>query len=196
MKLLTTPEVAKKLGVTVSRVQALIKERRLPAQKLGRDFMVREDDIILVSDRKVGRTPAQLQLDYWSAFRDFVLSESSFLKPPPPKAQRYMVLETTRGCRLAASLHIKDCQIWVDLTFGRNAKKYFERLEKDRDSIEEEIGSELEWVPRSEGVESWVLIRKRADPADQDNWYLQHRWLCDNLERFSRVFRPRLLKLR
>jgi excisionase family DNA binding protein len=176
MKLLTTPEVAKKLGVTVSRVQALITEHRLPVQKLGRDFMVQEEDLILVSARQAGRTPAQLQFDYWTAFGNFVVGKGSFLKPHEPKAQRYMVLETTRGCRLAASLHIKDCQIWVDLTLGRDGKKYFERLEKDKDSIEEEIGVEVEWVPRSEGVESWILIRKRADPADQKDWRVQHAW--------------------
>lgn len=196
MRLLTTPEVAKKLGVTVSRVQALIAEHRLPTQKIGRDFMVREEDLVLVSARQPGRTPAQLQLDYWTAFRDFLLRRRSFLTAPEPKAQRYMVLETTRGCRLAASLHIKDFQIWIDLTLGRNGKKYFERLEKDRDSIEEEIGADLEWVPRSDGVESWILIRKRADPADRDNWNLQHAWLCDHLERFSSAFRPRLTKMR
>jgi excisionase family DNA binding protein len=196
MKLLTTPEVAKKLGVTVSRVQALINEHRLPAQKLGRDFMVREEDLILVSARPAGRTPARLQLDYWSAFRNFLISNNSFLNPPEPKAQRYMVLETTRGCRLAASLHIKDFQIWVDLTFGRNRKTYFGRLEKDRESIEEEMGFEVEWVPRAEGVESWILVRKRADPANRDDWARQHTWLYEKLERFSTAFRARLITLR
>lgn len=196
MRLLTTPEVAKKLGVTVSRVQALINEHRLPAQKLGRDFMVREDDLRLVSARQAGRTPARVQLEYWTTLGNFCRGRHSFLNPPDPKAQRYMVLETIRGCRLAASLHIKDSQIWVDLTFGRNAKRYFDRLDKERDSIEQEIGSELEWVPRSEGVESWILIRKSADPTDRADWSRQHSWLCDKLERFSGAFRPRLMRMK
>jgi excisionase family DNA binding protein len=194
VKLLTTPEAANKLGVTVSRVQALIAEHRLPAQKLGRDFMVREEDLRLVSARQAGRTPARIQLDYWTAFADYLRRRKSFLSPPEPKAQRYMVLETIRGCRLAVSLHLKDSQIWVDLTFGRNAKRYFDRLERERDSIEQEIGSELEWVPRSEGVESWILIRMSADPNDRDDWDQQHSWLLDKLERFSKAFRPRLLR--
>lgn len=196
MRLLTTPEVAKKLGVTVSRVQALINEHRLPAQKLGRDFMVREDDLRLVSARQAGRTPARVQLEYWTTFGNFCRGRYSSLDPPDPKAQRYMVLETIRGCRLAASLHIKDSQIWVDLTFGRNAKRYFDRLDKERDSIEQEIGSELEWLPRSEGVESWILIRKSADPTDRADWVRQHSWLCDKLERFSGAFRPRLMRMK
>jgi excisionase family DNA binding protein len=55
MKLLTTPEVAERLGVTIARVQKLIWDRRLPAQKIGRDYMINEDDLKLVSERKPGR---------------------------------------------------------------------------------------------------------------------------------------------
>jgi excisionase family DNA binding protein len=196
MRLLTTPEVAKRLGITVSRVQALINDHRLPAQKIGRDFMVREDDLVLVSSRQVGRTPAQLQLDYWTAFRNFVLVQSSLLKPPPARAQRTMILKTMRGCRLAASLHVKDRQIWVDLTFDRDSKKYFQRLEKNHDFIEEQIGFELEWVARPEGVESWILVREPADPAVRDDWARQHSWLCEKLEQFSTVLLPKLASLR
>lgn len=196
MKLLTTPEAANRLGVTVSRVQALIAEHRLPAQKLGRDFMVREEDLRLVSARQAGRTPARIQMDYWTAFADLLRRKKSFLKPLEPKAQRYMIVDMIRGCRLAASLHLKDSQIWVDLTLGRGAKRHFERLEKDRDAIERQIGAELEWVPRSEGVESWILIRMSADPANRSDWARQHAWLMGHLERFSKVFRPKLMKSR
>jgi excisionase family DNA binding protein len=55
MELLTTPEVAKRLGVTVARVQRLIWDGRLPAQKIGRDYVVRKEDLKLVADRKPGR---------------------------------------------------------------------------------------------------------------------------------------------
>jgi excisionase family DNA binding protein len=55
MKLLTTPQVAARLGVTVARVQALIWSGRLPAEKVGRDYIIKEEDLKLVSDRKPGR---------------------------------------------------------------------------------------------------------------------------------------------
>jgi excisionase family DNA binding protein len=57
MKLLTTSEAAKRLGVHVTRVRALITAQRLPAQKLGRDYVIREADLKLVEDRKPGRPP-------------------------------------------------------------------------------------------------------------------------------------------
>jgi len=55
MELLTTKEVAEKLGVTLRRVQAMIETGRLPATKFGRDYMIKETDLKLVENRKVGR---------------------------------------------------------------------------------------------------------------------------------------------
>jgi excisionase family DNA binding protein len=55
MKQLTTPEAAERLGITVARVQQLIWKGRLPAQKLGRDYVINEDDLKLVAERRPGR---------------------------------------------------------------------------------------------------------------------------------------------
>jgi excisionase family DNA binding protein len=55
MNLLTTKEVAEKLGVSVRRVHALIEAERLPAQKYGRDYLINEKSLKLVENRKAGR---------------------------------------------------------------------------------------------------------------------------------------------
>jgi excisionase family DNA binding protein len=55
MDFLTTKEVAEKLGVKVRMVQLLIQSGRLPATKFGRDYQIRERDLKLVENRKVGR---------------------------------------------------------------------------------------------------------------------------------------------
>jgi excisionase family DNA binding protein len=57
MKLLTTKEVAGRLGVSVRRVHALIQAERLHAEKFGRDYMIKEEDLKSVQDRKPGRPP-------------------------------------------------------------------------------------------------------------------------------------------
>ena len=57
MKLLSTPEAAAELGITVARVQQLIWDGRLPAQKIGRDYVINADDLKLVSNRPTGRPP-------------------------------------------------------------------------------------------------------------------------------------------
>lgn len=59
MKLITTADAAKRLGVHRTRVNVLIREGRLPAQQIGRAYLIDEKDLALVSERKVGRPPAK-----------------------------------------------------------------------------------------------------------------------------------------
>ena len=59
MKLLTAKQAAQILGVDDSRVRVLIREGRLPAQKVGRDWVILEPDLELVKDRKPGRPKKQ-----------------------------------------------------------------------------------------------------------------------------------------
>src|SRR5688572_178301 len=55
MGLLSTKEAAAKLKISVRRVQALIAAGRLPAEKIGSSFAIRESDLKLVNGRKNGR---------------------------------------------------------------------------------------------------------------------------------------------
>ena len=57
VKFLTTADAADRLGVSQRRVLALIKDGRLPTQRLGRDHLIEEASLILVKDRKPGRPP-------------------------------------------------------------------------------------------------------------------------------------------
>ena len=59
MKLLTAKQAAEILGVHHSRVRVLIREGRLPAQKVGRDWVIMEPDLELVRVRKPGRPKKQ-----------------------------------------------------------------------------------------------------------------------------------------
>ena len=56
-ELLTTQQVAERLGVTTGRVRQMIVDGQLPATKMGRDNFIRESDLKLVEKRQVGRPP-------------------------------------------------------------------------------------------------------------------------------------------
>ncbi len=62
MKLLTTRDAAERLGISVQRIHALIKGQRLPAQKMGRDYLIAAADLKLVKDRKPGRPRTRTRL--------------------------------------------------------------------------------------------------------------------------------------
>jgi excisionase family DNA binding protein len=55
MEFITTKEAAERLGVKIRMVQLLVQSGRLPASKFGRDYMIKEADLKLVEERKVGR---------------------------------------------------------------------------------------------------------------------------------------------
>jgi len=52
---LTTEEAAKKLGVSVRRIVALINSNNLPSERIGRSHVIKESDLELVKERKPGR---------------------------------------------------------------------------------------------------------------------------------------------
>jgi len=58
--LLTTSQAAEFLGVTPSRIRQLILENRLPAMKVGRDRLIKKNDLALFAEiprARTGRPP-------------------------------------------------------------------------------------------------------------------------------------------
>jgi excisionase family DNA binding protein len=60
--LLTTAQAAKALAITPSRVRQLILENRLPAMKVGRDQLIRQDDLDVFSKLPRLRTGRRVQI--------------------------------------------------------------------------------------------------------------------------------------
>lgn len=55
MKLLTTAEAARELGVTPRRVRQLIADGRIAAKKVGRDYVIDPRSLKAVENRQTGR---------------------------------------------------------------------------------------------------------------------------------------------
>jgi excisionase family DNA binding protein len=55
--IITTKEAAERLGVTQRRINALIESGKLPAKLFGNSWMINEEDLALVAERKPGRPP-------------------------------------------------------------------------------------------------------------------------------------------
>jgi hypothetical protein len=93
---------------------------------------------------------------------------------------------------LHAWASVRDKWIRVDLmTDGEHGRSHFHLLKRDRVEIEKKIGAELVW--KENPVERYISLYQRgADPEDRQDWDRQHRWLCDQLEIFHKVFSPRV----
>ena len=79
---------------------------------------------------------------------------------------------------------------------GQNSQAHFKLLEQDKDEIEREISSDLDWTERPAGKQSVIsIIKSSVDPADESDRVNQMEWLSDMLERFDKTFRPRVKEL-
>jgi len=57
--MLTTAQAAAALGISQRRVQELVKAGRLPAQRIGRDWLIAPADLDRVRQRPTGYPPGQ-----------------------------------------------------------------------------------------------------------------------------------------
>ena len=141
-----------------------------------------------------GLTPAKrLYLEYWTAHREHLEQHNSVIKPRKPYSQSWMSFAIGRSnFHLHAWASVRDKWIRVDLmTDGKHGKPHFRLLKKDRAEIEKEIGAELVW--KENPVERYISLYQRGvDPEDRQDWHRQHRWLCDQLETFHKVFSRRV----
>ena len=73
----------------------------------------------------------------------------------------------------------------------RGAFAEFDELFADKDEIASEFGAPLEWRKNPKSIQIEV---HRLDLASQDE-AVQFAWFLDEMERFVRVFRPRIESL-
>ncbi len=62
MKLLTIKEAAEKLGVSARRVNQLIDEKKLIAEKIGSQYVIKEDNLSKVTIHGKPGRPAKLSV--------------------------------------------------------------------------------------------------------------------------------------
>ncbi len=139
----------------------------------------------------------KLQLEYWTAFREYVLENSKILKPQKPLPQHWTNLAIGRSYfHMVAAVDTWDKKISVILVMsGPNAKPHYYLFERDKERIEQELGLTPEWRELPEKKESHVTIRKNLDPTDRSLWAEQHKWLLEHLEKFHNALSPRIKKL-
>jgi hypothetical protein len=136
----------------------------------------------------------QLQLEYWTAFREYAAQEKSHLKIQKPLPQHWTNIAIGRAnIYMAAVVNTRDKEVVVQLVLASPAAKaQFKQLEAQKADIEAEAATALDWRVLPHRKQSHVVLTKAADPNQRDQWPVQQQWLLQTLEVFHRVFAKRV----
>ena len=143
-----------------------------------------------------GDSTPELYHQYWTAHRKPLEKRNGVIKPVAPNKGHWLYFFPFRDSRfrLGVTASLKGKFIRVQFLFwGKNAKRHFNSFKQDRSAIEKAIDAKLEWNEKPNKKESDIqLILPAADPRKRGDWNRQHQWLCDKLELFYEVFKPRI----
>jgi hypothetical protein len=142
----------------------------------------------------------RLQLEFWTAFREFVDGKKTVIKTTKPLAAHWMNIALGRsGIQLTAIASLWDSEqasygsheLRAEvLTHGPNSKAFYKQLLEQKAAIETEIGEPLTWYEGS-GKQCRVYLRQPAKIDEKTKWPEQHAWLLQTLEKLHKVFGPR-----
>ncbi len=141
----------------------------------------------------------QLQLKYWTAFRQYMQDNGSFVKCQKPFPQNWTNHAIGRsGVHLSSIISLRNSggnagvpEIRVELVLnGPKAKQEFELLEQQKRDLHTALGFPLTWH-NPEGKHMCTLyVRQDADFTKEQLWPPQFEWLREKVETMSKVFTP------
>ena len=134
--------------------------------------------------------------DYWAAFHKKLNAVNGPVSGNrKPGAMATMDYAVGRGnsseYRLLARRRTHAHPVQAELCLkGPDAKSNFQRLNREKEAIERELGFPLKWEKRPDHVES--LIIACPGKADLSERRSQHEWLAERLNKMHLVFAPRI----
>lgn len=142
----------------------------------------------------------QLQLEYWTAFSEFMKSQKGcplrHQKPSPNHWTNFTIGKT--GYYLSATVNSIGNQIsvWFILE-SPNAKEVFDNFsEKYEQQSREVIDQNIKWNRLPEKKQSQIILTLPADFKDKTKWPEQFAWLYENLVKFHSFFKPKVMALK
>jgi hypothetical protein len=134
-----------------------------------------------------------LQMEFWEGLKVYAskrTSSVSFTHAPQPKHWFNISIGTSR-CHIALTINTQKGYIGCEL-YIRNDKSLFDILYNNKVEIEKAIGSELEWMELPDATASRILITKKCDPKNRQNWEEYFLWCVQSVEKFSTAFKQYL----
>ncbi len=139
-----------------------------------------------------------LQQEYFQALKEYMERNKSFVKMQNALPQHWTNIAIGKSnYTLSANVNSRDnsLNIWLNIQV-ENAKEAFDKLyELAFENSLDEISNSLEWN-RMEGRKmSAVTLKIDGDFSNKKDWERQFTWFKENLEKFTRFFKPLVREL-
>jgi hypothetical protein len=141
----------------------------------------------------------QLQLEFWTDFREFMIERKSPVKTTKAWPANWMSIAIGRSnFYVTPFVNTVEHRIGVILVMGGpHGEAHFHLLNQEKETIEEELGYQLEWFENPGKIEKHIRKQLvKADPWIKEKWPEYRDFLANTLEDFNRVFRKRIKQLR
>lgn len=137
----------------------------------------------------------QARYDYWVAFNEYAYKHSNFAKSfnkRKASTDHWMTLSIgSSACCISLSQVRKFSNLIVEWYISDD-KDLYHKFYSHKNSIESEMGVELEWNELPEKKASRILVYKTVDFDNKDNWSEQFDWMMDMAMKMKTAFKKYL----
>jgi len=129
-----------------------------------------------------------LQLNFWTRFKEYAEEHKTSLRLRKAYPQHWYDI-SYGDSRSHISLIIDTqnkairCEIYIP-----DSKDIYWNFYRNKDKIEEDLGEKLEWLELPGKKASRIVLTRKADVTNEDEWEQQFKWLLEKAESFKRVF--------
>jgi hypothetical protein len=140
----------------------------------------------------------QRQLKFWTDWRAWLQAKGSALRTQKPQPQHWTNIALGRaGVHLAATVNSREKRVGIEVYIDHdNSKSMFKQLLAQKDAIEAELKTALDWQELPDGHACRIIQLRHDSPLeDEASWLVYFAWLEDATLRMTDVFKPRVKAL-
>jgi hypothetical protein len=140
----------------------------------------------------------RVRLAYWASFAEYLKEKGSTFRIRRPNRNHDFAFAMGRsGFVITATISADKGRVGVELFIHNDIEKTaFRALFAEKTIIETEFGEPLDWqeLPGKKGTRI-AIYRSGVNPADEKQYPQIHAWMLEKMDRFRRVFAPRIRSL-
>jgi hypothetical protein len=140
----------------------------------------------------------QMQLEFWTMFRDRLLERKVIPSAQTPRAQYWFDVALGRSNIFLSNIFDTSASRIGIRLYIRNsiAEAALAQLGKEKEAIEREIGQTLSWNPTPEKRDKIIGLFRHVDLSNRDAWPEYCDWLVNFVGQFRKTFVPRIKTLK